>query len=441
MRTPFLAVMLFAALGFAPGLRADDAALSVSIPINLCSDMPGGYGNNGDWSLASMDVTSVFHVVITNVSDKPQKVFDDGDQLSFIFTDAHGKKWTCEHHGESAVEKPRGVWWSLEPHDTLVIDVNFKDPGWHGFPVQDGEVFAGTIQAVFSLRNNEPVTVRDGATIWTGRVVSNPKLIRFYPDNTHGSWSGDHKDWKLVWEDDFSKDGGQIDPKKWSFKIDGQGNGNHESQYYTGDPKNAHIQDGVLVITALKEDKGWAHYTSSELCTQGLYGVKFGRIEASIKVPPSQAGNWPAFWMMPDDGNKSANWQSGAIDIMEMVNDAKGLHGTIHFGWGMRAAGPQISAPNGDFSTDYHVYGVEWEPDKFMWFLDHRSYGPGTDWGAPKGPVPAPFNQPFYIILNFALGGDWPNNAVSGQHRRLPDADAKFPESMSVKWVRVYQPQ
>ena len=250
-----------------------------------------------------------------------------------------------------------------------------------------------------------------------------------------------HADWKLVWEDDFSKDGGKIDPKKWAHVVGGGGFGNHESEFYTDDPKNSQIKDGVLVMTALKEDKGSEHYTSAKLWTQGLYSVQYGRIEASIKVPSAQNGNWPAFWMMPDDNNKYGGWpKSGEIDIMEMVNDAKTLHGTIHYGTSWRdSSGASIVAPNGDFSTDYHVYAVEWDPTEFRLYLDGKIYGKVTKWQTPGHDFPAPYDQKFYIILNFALGGDWPDNVVSGQHRHLPDPDAKFPQTMSVKWVRVYQ--
>lgn len=180
MRTPLMAVMLFAVMSFAAALHADDAALAVSIPINLSSDPPSNGAPDG--ALAYLGATSNFHVVITNVSDKPQKVWDDGDHLSFIFTDTHGKKWTCDHMPMPET-KPRGVWWLLEPHDTLVIDVDFKDGNWHGwrgFPVPEGEFFLGTIQAVFIGVNDAPAN-----GLWTGRVVSKPKLIRFYPAKPH----------------------------------------------------------------------------------------------------------------------------------------------------------------------------------------------------------------------------------------------------------------
>ena len=246
-----------------------------------------------------------------------------------------------------------------------------------------------------------------------------------------GGGSGEHTAWKMVWEDDFSKDGGKIDPAKWSFQINGNGGGNGELEYYTDSPSNAHIENGELVMTANKGDQGHK-FTSAKLWTKGHYEVQYGRIEACIKAPKAQKGNWPAFWMMPHEPSPYGGWPNcGEIDIMEVINMEDKLYGTDHFGTGKRQAGAQIAAPNGNFSTDYHVYGVEWEPKKFTWFLDHKSYGSITEWGTPKGPFPAPFNQPFYIILNYAVGGAWPKN---------PDASSTYPQSMFVKYVRVYQP-
>jgi len=247
-----------------------------------------------------------------------------------------------------------------------------------------------------------------------------------------GGGSGEHTDWKLAWEDDFSKDGGQIDKSKWSFQINGGGGGNGELEYYTDSPSNAHIENGELVMTAIKGDQGHK-FTSAKLWTKGHYELQYGRIEACIKAPKAQKGNWPAFWMMPHEPSPYGGWPNcGEIDIMEVINMEDKLYGTDHFGTGHKQAGAQIPAPNGNFSTDYHVYGVEWEPKKFTWFLDHKSYGSITEWGTPKGPYPAPFNQPFYIILNYAVGGAWPRN---------PDASSTYPQSMYVKYVRVYQPQ
>lgn len=252
----------------------------------------------------------------------------------------------------------------------------------------------------------------------------------------------EHKDWKLVWEDDFSKDDGKIDPKKWTFKIDGKGNGNEELQYYSDDPKNAHIENGQLVITGIKEKMKWANYTSAKLWTKGNFEFQYGRAEACIKVPKAQAGDWPAFWMMPHEPSPYGGWPNcGEIDIMEVINKEDKLYGTNHFGKEPKQGGSQVTLPPDNsvnppraiaFDQDFHIYGVEWEPKVFRWYLDHKCYGSLEKWGSNGAPFPAPFDQKFYIILNYAVGGQWP---------KAPDASSTYPQSMFVKYVRVYQPQ
>lgn len=240
-----------------------------------------------------------------------------------------------------------------------------------------------------------------------------------------------HKGWKLVWEDDFSKDK-QVDRSKWNFEIDGRGGGNHELEYYTDSPKTARIEDGELVITALKNDAGHK-FTSARMTTKGKFSFRYGRAEASIKTPKAQAGNWPAFWMLPE-ANKYGGWpRSGEIDIMEMVGKSDKLYGTCHYGGehGDVHTGAQVASRTSDFTTDYHVYAVEWEPKEIRWYVDGRYYGSIHDWHSASAPFPAPFDQKFFLILNYAVGGAWPGS---------PDASSTFPQSMRVKYVRVYQP-
>jgi len=240
-----------------------------------------------------------------------------------------------------------------------------------------------------------------------------------------------HKDWKLIWEDDFSRDK-QIDRSKWNFEIDGKGGGNGELQYYTDNAKNARINDGELVITARKDDDGHL-FTSARMTTSRKFSCLYGRIEACIKAPPAQKGNWPAFWMMPQD-SKYGSWpRSGEIDIMELINKSDKLYGTCHYGGekGDIHSGAQATLPGSDFSKDYHVYAVEWEAKEIRWYVDGNCYGSIHSWHSAKDPYPAPFDQKFFIILNYAVGGAWPKS---------PDDASTFPQSMRVKYVRVYQP-
>ena len=241
-----------------------------------------------------------------------------------------------------------------------------------------------------------------------------------------------HQHWKLLWEDDFSKDA-QIDKSKWNFEIDGHGGGNGELEYYTDKPKNAHIENGELVITAIKDDDGHK-FTSARMTTSRKLSFLYGRVEACIKAPPAQQGNWPAFWMMPQE-SKYGKWpRSGEIDIMELINKSDKLYGTCHYGGekGDVHSGAQAALARGDFSNDYHIYAVEWEQKEIRWYLDGHYYGSIHTWHSPGEAFPAPFDQKFFIILNYAVGGAWPHS---------PDAAATFPQSMRVKYVRVFQPE
>jgi len=244
--------------------------------------------------------------------------------------------------------------------------------------------------------------------------------------------------WTLVWSDEFSTpDGSTPDAKKWTYDVGGKGWGNHELESYTNRPENAHIEKGNLVITAQKEtyigaDGISRDFTSARLKTQGLFVQTYGRIEARIKIPEGQ-GMWPAFWMLGED-IPTAGWpKCGEIDIMENVGKEPGtIHGSLH---GPSSAGPTsdltstFTLPAGQsFATDFHLYAVEWEPDTVRFYVDSNLYATfhSSDWPAGGKWV---FDHPFFIILNLAVGGDWPGP---------PDASTKFPQNMLVDYVRVY---
>ena len=249
--------------------------------------------------------------------------------------------------------------------------------------------------------------------------------------------------WALVWRDEFSgPDGSAPDPKKWMYDIGvgGDGWGNRELEYYTDLAQNVRIRRGNLVITALKEkftggDGVTRDYTSTRLKTQGLFAQTYGRFEARIKIPRGQ-GIWPAFWMLGDDID-SAGWpKCGEIDIMENIGKEPGtLHGSLH-GPSMTAgtsdATQIIALPAGQMlAADFHLYAVEWEPDVVRFYLDETLYATfkKSEWPAGGHWV---FDHPFFLLLNVAVGGDWPGP---------PDSTTVFPQEMLVDYVRVYAKQ
>jgi len=243
--------------------------------------------------------------------------------------------------------------------------------------------------------------------------------------------------WKLVWSDEF--DGPNIDTSKWNFEIDGKGGGNGEEEYYTDKPENAHIEDGHLIITAIKDGtdaNGKKHkFTSARMTTKGKAFWKYGRFEARIKLPTGR-GVWPAFWMMPEDSVYGGWASSGELDILEEVGDKPSTaFGTIHYGdkWpGNTHTGDKYELPDGKLSDDWHIYSVEWENGVIRWYFDNKLYETQTKWYTKAAPFPAPFDQNFYFVLNFAVGGAWPGK---------PSPDTPFPQNMDVDYVRVYQPQ
>jgi len=238
--------------------------------------------------------------------------------------------------------------------------------------------------------------------------------------------------WKLLWHDEF--DGSTLDATKWSFVAGGNGFGNGELEYYTARQKNVHLENGMLVIQAVKESYTGADgvqrgYTSGRIHTQGKFSQCYGRFEARIKIPAGQ-GIWPAFWMM---GDTSANWPDrGEIDIMENIGKEPGtVHGTIHGpGYsGSKGIGSPFTLPAGRrFSDDFHIYAVEWEPNSIRWYVDDNLYKTATPGDLPPG-THWVYDHPFYLLLNLAVGGNWPGK---------PDDTTAFPQSMYIDYVRVY---
>jgi len=241
----------------------------------------------------------------------------------------------------------------------------------------------------------------------------------------------------FVWSDDFNgADGSAPDPAKWTFATGGNGWGNHELEYYTTRPKNAHLKSGNLVIMARKEkytgsDGVTRDYTSARLKTKGFFNQAYGRFEARMKIPAGQ-GLWPAFWLLGDNID-SAPWPAcGEIDIMENIGKEPGtVHGSLHGPSNATKTMDLTSAftlPDGKkLADDFHIYALEWEPETIRFYLDSYNYATFTKSQWTAGPWV--FNHPFFIILNVAVGGDWPGP---------PDSSTVFPQQMLVDYVRVY---
>lgn len=240
----------------------------------------------------------------------------------------------------------------------------------------------------------------------------------------------------LVWSDEF--DGEKLDPEMWFFETgDGSqygipGWGNNELQWYL--PDNAQLENGVLVITARREQQNGKGYTSARINTRDRFAFRYGRIEARIRLPGGQ-GLWPAFWLLPQDFAYGGWAASGEIDVMEAINlGASGgntVHGTIHYGgeWPNNVYTGDSFEVAGDATSGFHLYAIEWDGTEIRWYVDDVMYAMQNAWSSSAAPFPAPFDQHFYILLNVAVGGNWPG---------APNAGTGFPVTMEVDFVRVY---
>ena len=268
--------------------------------------------------------------------------------------------------------------------------------------------------------------------------------------------------WKLVWADEF--EGHEVDRSKWAFDIGNgfydyknhawvEGWGNEELQYYTHEPENVSVKDSLLTIRALKEPLHGCGYTSARLKTRmrdgtPLFTKLYGRVEFRAKVPWGK-GLWPALWMLPQDDRYGGWAASGEIDLMEIVGEKPHeVLSSIHFG----SVHPKRSLittvhklPGGSTVSDWHTYAVEWEPGEIRFYVDDVQTRTHDHWWSCSktrhglgrqakraedlNAWPAPFDQPFYLVMNVAVGGNFPG---------APNEQTRFPAELVVDYVRVY---
>ena len=242
--------------------------------------------------------------------------------------------------------------------------------------------------------------------------------------------------YNLLWSDEF--DGTELNTDVWNYEPHEPGWTNNELQEYTTSTDNVFVRDGHLVIKAIEtEQDGAAYYTSGKVTTQNTQDFMYGKVVVSAKVPEGQ-GLWPAIWMMPQDESFYGQWpKCGEIDIMEVLgNDTTTSYSTIHYGEPHAEQQGTITLENGSFSDDFHLYSVEWEPGEMRFYTDDELVLTVNDWftavdGEDEKDYPAPFNQPFFVQMNLAVGGNWPGN---------PDETTDFDNAeFEIDYVRVYQ--
>lgn len=234
--------------------------------------------------------------------------------------------------------------------------------------------------------------------------------------------------WKLIWEDEFK--GKELDTNKWNIEVNGLGGGNNELQYYTNNKSNLRVENGILIIEAIKENYKGKEYTSGRINTSKKAAFTYGKIEARIKLPFGQ-GIWPAFWMLGENINEIGWPRCGEIDIMEMVGGTEGdkkIYSTLHWFGATKheQSGSSFNLPNGQFSDDFHIFSTIWD-EKEMTFYCDTAIVYKIDISAKAYDS---FRNKFFILLNLAVGGNWPGS---------PNETTIFPQKMEVDYVRVYQ--
>ena len=246
--------------------------------------------------------------------------------------------------------------------------------------------------------------------------------------------------YNLLWHDEF--EGDTLNENIWTREVREVGWTNNELQAYVDSTDNVFVKDGNLVLKAIQTDEGGKKsYTSGKVNSQNKADFQYGKVVARAKVPKGK-GLWPAIWMMPQDEDHYGQWpKCGEIDIMEVLgDDVIKMYSTIHYGEPHAEQQGTYTIENifkdGTFAMDFHDYSVEWEPGEIRFYVDDIEVLVANDWfsaveGEDDKPYPAPFDQPFFVQMNLAVGGNWPGD---------PDEKTDFENAeFMIDYVRVYQ--
>jgi beta-glucanase (GH16 family) len=239
--------------------------------------------------------------------------------------------------------------------------------------------------------------------------------------------------WKLAWRDEFDRPRGAVpDPSKWTSNVGGEGWGNHQLEYNTNNQNAYHDGQGNLVLEARKGNPAGYHcwygpcqYTSAHITTRGHFSFTYGLLEARIKIPYDQ-GIWTSFWLLGSN-YKTVGWPAcGEIDVMENVSpESATIYGSVH---GPENFSSSYKLQHGAFADNFHIFALEWNADHLYFFVDGDNYAvlPRT---TLKKQAHWVYDHPFDIILNLAVGGNWPGN---------PSSTTKFPQRLYVSYMRLY---
>lgn len=241
--------------------------------------------------------------------------------------------------------------------------------------------------------------------------------------------------YRLVWSDEFEYEGAP-DSEKWNYDIGNHQWANNELQAYTNRPENVHVKDGKLIIRALKEKDGEREYTSARLITYGKQSWKYGYFEFRVKLPKGK-GSWPAVWMLSDAIKEGAKWpRCGEIDIIEHAGKEENqlffsLHSERHNHTRKDTKQYTVFKQYPGICEEFRVYAMDWTPEYIEFYVDGKSQCcfNKTDDKEDQSETAWPFDQPFYLLFNIAVGGSLGGEVF----------EEELPFVMEVDYVRVYQ--
>jgi len=266
--------------------------------------------------------------------------------------------------------------------------------------------------------------------VFQGDAANSGGSVYFDDLNLNFTGTAPYGNWNIVWDDEFN--GTNIDTNTWTYDLGAGGWGNNELEYYTSRTNNAYVSGGLLHIVAQQESYGGQSFTSARMKTQGLVSWLYGRFEWRVSLPAG-TGFWPALWFLGTNIT-TVSWPGcGEMDVTENNGGSPNfVQGSLHSGSDETAI---YNFPPGGSVTNFHTYVLDWSTNSFIWYVDGHLYEMQTNWSSSLGlPYPGPFNQPSFMVMNLAVGGNYVGNPTVAQI----NTNGGFPGEMQVDYVRVY---
>ena len=271
-------------------------------------------------------------------------------------------------------------------------------------------------------------------TVFQADAANSAGSVYFDDMNIVQSGGAPYGNMNIVWDDEFN--GNSINPSIWTYDIGNGGSnpgwGNNELEYYTSRTNNAYVANGLLHIVAQKESTNGFSYTSARIKSEGLFAFTYGRLEWRAQLPYG-VGFWPALWMLGTNIS-SVGWPTcGEIDVVENKGtNTTEVQSSIHYGGDGTAIYNFIG---GGAVTNFHTYTLDWTTNALLFYVDGHLFETQTGWGNGGGPYPFPFNQPFFLLMNLAVGGNYVGNPTIAQI----NSQTTFPGQILVDYVRIYR--